>query len=572
MSVAAKSEKSYRAAWLYYAKCYKRGNGSLAVMILLSLVQFVFILPTIYLLKKVFDVIIPRGDLRGVFWYGIAIGLCQLFYTLFALWVRSLTLKTTKVVVGNIRYDLISRLYALSRSFYTDSERGNLHTTIVQDTERVDMMSNGLVSRLLPSLLAALSLSAVMIWISWRLFIAVVVIIPLLFLVDRLLVKKLKIASKDFRHSFEKFSKGVLFVTEAIDLTRAQTAEKHELRRQWQHVEEVRETSGRFAWFDSAYSQVQSNLATLASVIVLMAGGVAVANKSMTMGDLLSFFVTLRMLNQYGAQIIQVTPLIVMGNESLQALYALLSSEAAEPYQGTAKIDFAGEVRLENVFFRYGEPPVLNGVNLTIRPRRAVAILGANGCGKSTILHLILGFYRPQGGALYCDGQTYDGVDLACVRRAIGLVPQNPRLFSGSIRENIAYGLPEASLKEIRYAASLALADEFITNLPQGYETNIGDDGARLSGGQRQRIAIARALLRKPKLLILDEPTNHLDIHSVARLMENLRTAQHQLALLLVSHDNDVIRHADEVYEIENGFAVQLTKIDDAIVPGSLAV
>ncbi len=187
------------------------------------------------------------------------------------------------------------------------------------------------------------------------------------------------------------------------------------------------------------------------------------------------------------------------------------------------------------------------------------------------MLHLILGFYRPHRGALYCDGQPYDDVDLSCVRRAVGFVAQNPTFFSGSIRENIAYGAPEATLEQIRHAASLALADEFIIKLPDGYESQIGDDGVRLSGGQRQRIAIARALLREPKLLVLDEPTNHLDIHAVTRLMENLRKLESHLALLLVSHDREVVRHADEVYEIESGVAVRQTKNDEALTPGALA-
>jgi ABC-type bacteriocin/lantibiotic exporter with double-glycine peptidase domain len=173
-------------------------------------------------------------------------------------------------------------------------------------------------------------------------------------------------------------------------------------------------------------------------------------------------------------------------------------------------------------------------------------------------------FYRPQSGVLYCDGRPYDEVDLSCVRRAIGFVPQNPQLFHGSVRENIAYGMPEASLQQIRHAAALALADEFISELPDGYETNIGDAGMRLSGGQRQRLAIARALLREPKLLLLDEPTNHLDIRAVTCLME-LSNVASQLALVLVSYDKGVIRYADDVYEIENGLAAQPAKIDDTV-------
>jgi ATP-binding cassette subfamily B protein len=507
--------------------------------------------------------------LRGVFWDAIAITVSQVIYTFFALWVRSVTLATTKIVVSNIRYDLISHLYTLSRSFYGDGDRGALHTTIVQDTERLDMMSNAIVTKMLPSLLAGAALSAVLIWLNWKLFLAVLVIAPLFFGTNRILGRRVKAAARALRRSFETFSKGMLFVTESIDLTRSQTAERLELKRQWKHIEDLRAKSGRFAWIDTAYGLIQSNLAILGGVIVLMAGGVAIAHRSMTIGDLLSFFVTLRLLSQHGAQAVQIVPTIVMGNQSLLALYKLLSTETVEPYQGNANIEFRGEIRFEGVHFRYGQPAVLNGVDLTIRPQRAVAILGPNGCGKSTILHLILGFYRPQAGVVYCDGRPYDEVDLTCVRRAIGFVPQNPQLFSGSIKENIAYGMPEASLEQIRQAADLALADEFISKLPDGYDTNIGDDGIRLSGGQRQRIAIARALLREPKLLVLDEPTNHLDIHAVTRLMENLRNLESRLALLLVSHDDDVIRYADDVYEIENGLAVRLARIDDTLTPGT---
>jgi ATP-binding cassette subfamily B protein len=553
----AKSQK--RAAWRYYAGCYQGQKDSLFVTILLCSMQFIFVLPTIYLVRHVFDVVIPRGDLRGVFWDGITIAICQTVYTLFVLWVRKITLRTTKVAVARIRFDLLSRLYMLSRTFYSDGDRGGLHTVIVQDTERVDVMSNAIVSRMLPSFLASIGLSSVLIWLNWKMFLVTMLVAPLLFGVNRILGKKLKAASRTFRRTFDTFSKGVLFVTESIDLTRSQTAEKFELERQWKQIEDLRQNSGRFAWLDTAYGQVQGNLAMAAGVLVLMAGGVAVAHGSMTTGALLSFFVTLRILSQYGAQVIEIAPTIVLGNQSLLALHQLLTSEAVEPYHGTAGIDFQGEIKLEDVSFRYGKPAVLNGVNLIIQPRRTVALIGPNGCGKSTILHLILGFYRPNAGALYCDGRPYDEVDLSSVRRSIGFVAQNPTLFSGSIRENISYGMPEATLEQIRQAASLALADEFIIKLPDGYDTTIGDDGVRLSGGQRQRIAIARALLRQPKLLVLDEPTNHLDIKAVTRLMENLRQLENQLALLLVSHDREVVRHADDVFEIDNGIALRMT-------------
>jgi len=572
MSKPDKSPSLARAAWTYYARCYQRQDSSLVLTVLLSAVQFVFVLPTIYLVRHVFDVVIPRGDLRGVFWDGAAIVAFQIVYTVFALWVRNITLRTTKIAVARIRYDLLSRLYRLSRSFYSDTDHGGLHNTIVQETERVDMMSNAIVSRLLPSLLAGGALSLVLIWLSWKLFLVTLLVAPLLLGMNQILGRKLKAVSREFRRSFETFSKGVLFVTESIDLTRSQTAEQFELKRQWERIEELRESSGRFAWFDTANSSIQGNLAMLAGVLVLMAGGVAVAHRSMTIGALLSFFVTLRMLSQYGAQVVQIAPTIVLGHQALLALFQLLSTESVEPYTGTAAIDFRGEIRLESVSFKYGKPAVLSGINLVVSRQRTVALVGANGCGKTTILHLILGFYRPHEGVLYCDGRPYDEVDLSCVRRAIGFVPQNPVFLNGSIRENISYGMPEATPEQVRGAARLALADEFIAKLPEGYETDIGDGGIRLSGGQRQRIAIARALLRQPRVLVLDEPTNHLDICAVTRLMENLRKLESDLALLLVSHDRDVVRYADDVYEIENGLALRLAKEDNAVKPGALAI
>jgi ATP-binding cassette, subfamily B, bacterial len=572
MSKPEKSPSPSRAAWAYYARCYRQQDSSLVITVLLCALQFVFVLPTIYLVRHVFDVVIPRGDFRGVLWDGLAIAAFQTLYTVFALWVRRITLKTTKIAVGSIRYDLLSRLYRLSRSFYSNSDHGGLHNTIVQETERVDVMSNAIVSRLVPSLLAGASLSLVLIWLSWKLFLVTLLVAPFLFGMNHILGRKLKAASRDYRRSFQDFSKGVLFVTESIDLTRSQTAEKFELQRQWEQIEELRETSGRFAWFDTANSSIQTNLAMLAGVLVLMAGGLAIAHHSLTIGALVSFFVTLRMLSQYGAQVVQVVPTLVVGHQALLALHQLLSTESVEPYAGTEAIDFQGEIRFEDVTFRYGKPAVLNGVNLVVSPQRTVALVGANGCGKSTVLHLLLGFYRPDEGVLYCDGRPYDEIDLSCVRRAIGFVAQNPAFLNGSIRENISYGMPEASLEQIRHAAELALADEFINRLPDGYETHIGDHGVRLSGGQRQRIAIARALLREPKVLVLDEPTNHLDIYAITRLMENLRKLDSELALLLVSHDREVVRYADDVYEIENGLAVRLEKVDDAVKPGALAV
>jgi ABC-type bacteriocin/lantibiotic exporter with double-glycine peptidase domain len=182
-----------------------------------------------------------------------------------------------------------------------------------------------------------------------------------------------------------------------------------------------------------------------------------------------------------------------------------------------------------------------------------VAIVGPNGSGKSTVAFLILGFYRPEAGSVAADGHSYDRLDVVHLRESIAMVTQDPVLFSGTIRENIAYGNPDVDEKSMERASELATADRFVGALADGYDTNTGEGGMALSGGERQRIAIARALLRKPRLLILDEPTNHLDVESVDRLMHNLAELDSRPAVLIITHDTRLLHLADAVHELHRG-------------------
>jgi ABC-type multidrug transport system fused ATPase/permease subunit len=182
-----------------------------------------------------------------------------------------------------------------------------------------------------------------------------------------------------------------------------------------------------------------------------------------------------------------------------------------------------------------------------------VAVVGPNGAGKSTLVYLLLGFYRPQQGQVLATGVPFDEIDIRALRRSIGIVSQHPEFFAGTVRENIAYGSPGATRKEIEEAARAALAEEIIATLPEGYDTEIGDRGMRLSGGEGQRLAIARALLGRPRMLILDEPTNHLDTQAIGRLMRELARWHERPTLLTISHDPAVLEFAEVVYRLQDG-------------------
>jgi ABC-type bacteriocin/lantibiotic exporter with double-glycine peptidase domain len=303
----------------------------------------------------------------------------------------------------------------------------------------------------------------------------------------------------------------------------------------------------------SAYGFVQSTVATAAGGLVLAAGGALVAGGAMTLGALIAFYVVLGLLQGQAGLIFNTVPQVIAGAEALLGLYQLQHEPAGPPYTGGECITLRGEITLQAVAFHYRRQAVLHGVDLALRPGEVTAIVGPNGAGKSTLVNLMLGFYRPQAGALLADGVPYDRLDLPHLRRQIGVVMQEALLFPGTVWDNLTYGFEDAAPETVERAAEWAAASELLRSLPEGYATPVGEHGVLLSGGQRQRLAIARALLREPRLLILDEPTNHLDAATVDTVMGNLRRLPQRPAILLISHDPGVVRGADRVYHLREG-------------------
>jgi ATP-binding cassette subfamily B protein len=228
-----------------------------------------------------------------------------------------------------------------------------------------------------------------------------------------------------------------------------------------------------------------------------------------------------------------------------------------------------GNIRFENVTFRYhpeSEKNVLENVSFEIQPEQMVAVVGRSGSGKTTLSKLILGLYPTTDGKVLVDGHNVSGVSLQSLRSQIGVVDQDTFLFGGTIRENISIAHPEASLEEIIQAARFAGADEFIQQLPMGYESQIGEGGGMLSGGQRQRLAIARALLGNPRLLLFDEATSHLDSESERIIQNNLKTILQGRTSVIIAHRLSTVRNADLILVLDRGLLVESGTHDELIV------
>lgn len=538
-------------AWRYYLKLYRGSYHKLATVFLeavgISAANFGILL----LIRYAFDRIIPSGEVGRLFLIGSAIIILYILTGATMLLIRYNTLKLTRTAIERLRHAILDRIYNLPRTLTTSGDRGKLHAMLVNDTDRIDAMSNSLVSKVLPASLVSGMLCLVLLYLNWLLSLVIFGFVVVLVAQGRFLKKHLQAMIAAYHRAFESYSKGVLHSLQIIDLTRISTAEGTEAEKQRERIAALSEASSKMAWQKNAYETIQSTLVSSAVIIVLMVGGRAVVGGLMTLGELFSFFAAIALLRPQLQTLSFFMPKIIEGEASLQTLFAWLQTGIKLPYSGTKPIAFNGRVELRRVTFNFGDRPLLEAVDLAIEPG-TTAIIGPNGAGKSTIANLILGLERPQEGILLADGQPYAELDLIALRRRIGVVRQEPVVFRGTIRENLTYGLTGRELPEIIAAATLATAHDFIGRLPAGYDTFVGEDGLRLSGGERQRLALARALLRRPSLLILDEPTNHLDLDSVRQLLQNLKRLPESPAILIISHDLGFIRDVKNVYLLKN--------------------
>ncbi len=297
-----------------------------------------------------------------------------------------------------------------------------------------------------------------------------------------------------------------------------------------------------------------------AGIVILWYGGHRVMAGALTIGQLLFFYSLLGYMLEPLQRLASVNLRLQDALVAVDRLYQIMDLET-EPFADVNKVKFGGvrdAVELRDVSFKYGcRANVLEKVNLRIPAGKTVAVVGESGSGKSTLLKLLVGFYGPTEGRIVIDGVDLRDFELGSLRGGIGVVAQDPFIFNGTLRENIALGRPEATLEEVMGAARAAGLDEFINRLPERYETVIGERGTNLSGGQRQRLAIARALLRQPEILIFDEATSHLDTATERAIQENLRTALAGKTVVLVAHRLSTIKEADLIYVLHQGQVVE---------------
>jgi ABC-type bacteriocin/lantibiotic exporter with double-glycine peptidase domain len=541
------------AAWRSLTRLLRGTERIVALSLAFALLQAALLLPIGFAVKRIFDVHIPEENVERIVVLSAVIYAGYLLSATFGFVTRYVALGATKKAITELRGELLARLYGFRQAYFDRADLGRLHATVVQDTERLDIMANALVAQLLPSVVVGGILCLVLAYLQIWLFLLLVGIMALAVFTARPLGAAVGRATERYHRAFDTFSTQTGLALRAMYLTKTRAAEESELAGRKEQFAELGEVSRRMAWLGHAYTLGNGAVAATANVAVTALGGVWVAQGRITLGDLLAFFAVSTLLRaRISALFISLTQ-VISGLKSLDRLQALLAVEEPEPYRGGAAHEFSGGIRLEDVRFAYGERPLLSGASLELEPGEHVALIGPNGSGKSTIVSLILGLYRPAEGRLLADGRPYDELDLRCVRRAVGVVLQDPLLFHGTVRENIAFGVPSATDEQVEEAARRAGAADFVERLRDGYGTDVGAEGVQLSGGQRQRLAIARALLGRPALVVLDEPATYLDAAATQALVESLRALPWNPSLLLIGHEALLLPEVDRVYRIAGG-------------------
>jgi len=468
----------------------------------------------------------------------------------------SLVGSTAERIGADIRAALFAHLQRLSLRFHDRNRSGELVSRLTSDVSRVQ---DALVARfesLLPDALMLVGMVAVLVAVDLELGLAALAVIPPLCLVAALSRRRIKRAQRRTRTLYGGLADHATELLRNVRVVQAFARERQESDRFRDASDAVARAAVDAVKVEARYTPTSDLVLAIGSGIVLWFGVVKTARGDITVGTLLVVLSYTASLYQPIRSLARLSTVLAKGAASRERLVEVLDADdvVVEASDGIDAPTGAPRLELRDVGFAYpGRGPVLRGVTLQAQPGETLCIVGASGAGKSTLLGLILRLYDPDGGAVALDGIDLRRFNLTSLRERIALVPQDAWIVNGSIRDNIAFGRPEASDEDVREAARVALVDEFLDRLPAGLETIVGEGGTMLSGGQRRRLALARAIVRGASLLVLDEPTSGLDEISERTVLGALQRVAEGRTVVIVSHAATVAAFADRVLVLRDG-------------------
>lgn len=472
----------------------------------------------------------------------------------------------TRYAETGLRRALVRKLQQLSISYHKETQSGRLQSKIMRDVEAVETLSTQMFLSILNIALNIAIALIVTINKSLVVFIFFLLTTPIAAATMVFFRNVMKKRNNEFRKEMEETSARVMEMVELIPVTRAHALEEEEVQKMSGQLFAVAEKGYRLDVIQSLFGSVGWAIFQIFQVVCLGFTGFLAIKGTVMPGDITlyqSYFATI--VSQVSS-LMSLIPTIAKGIESVNSIGEVLLEDDIEQNEGKEIIkDIYGEFDFKDVTFRYNniDRPVLHNLNLHVDKGETIALVGESGAGKSTILNLVIGFNQVNSGEVLIDGHNMKDIDLRSYRKYLAVVPQTSILFSGTIRDNITYGVDnvdEATLDEIVKAANLT---DLINSLPDGLDTMVGEHGGKLSGGQRQRISIARALIRNPKVIVLDEATSALDSISEKLIQEALNNITKDRTTFIVAHRLSTIKDADKIAVIADGHCVEYGTYDE---------
>ena len=507
---------------------------------------------------KVMDLVLPGSWQNALGYIGLILALTLLLRVLslaFNVLQARLFARLSKDIVYRIRMRLIGRLKRISLSEYENLGSGTVTTHLVTDLDTIDKFVGETLSRFLVAILTLLGTSAILIWMNWQLALLILLFNPLVIYATVQLGKKVKHLKKLENDSTSRFTQALSETLDAIQEVRASNRQGFFFSRLGQRAQEVRDYAVASHWKSDASARASGLLFQFGIDVFRAAAMLTVLFSDLTIGQMLAVFSYLWFMIGPVEQLLSLQYSYYAAGGALSRVNELFARRDEPQYP--AKVNpFAGHetvgLEVKNLSFAYNDEPILAGLNLSIAAGESVAIVGASGGGKSTLVQLLLGLYTPQQGQVCFAGHALEEIGLECVRENVAVVLQHPALFNDTIRANLTMGR-SSSDEACWQALEIAQLADTVRQMPQGLDSVVGRSGVRLSGGQRQRLAIARMVLAEPKVVILDEATSALDAATEYALHKALSNFLKGRTTLIIAHRLSAVKQADRVLVFDGG-------------------
>ena len=467
-------------------------------------------------------------------------------------------------VEAGLRGAMVRKLQQLSITFHKEMQSGRIQSKLMRDVETVHALSSQIFLTIPGIAINMVTALVVVVTKNLTVFSFFLLTIPTSVIIMRIFNGNIRKYNAQFRKDMENTSADIMDMIEMNQITRAHALENVQVKKLTGRLNSVANTGFKLDMTHAKFGSVSWVVFSLFQLLCLVFSAFLAFNGKIEIGDISLYQSYFNTLTGQVSTLIGLFPVITKGMDSVSSIGEILGARDIEDNKGKKKMTtLKGEYDFRDVdFFYTPDQPVLQDLDLKVNAGETIAIVGESGSGKSTILNLVLGFNKPKMGKIFIDGKDMDEIDLQSYRKHIAIVPQTSVLFTGTIKDNITYGFSRISKKRIDEAVKAANLTEFINSLPQGLDTMLDEHGANLSGGQRQRIAIARAIIRDPKVIIFDEATSALDTVSEKEIQSALNNLTAGRTTFIVAHRLSTIRDADRIAVIKQGRCVEIGTYD----------